>query len=93
MLNIPVIAMSHHPKMDTLMSDLGLAEYCLDINKADGSALRAAFTSMVANRERIQSRMAEQSALYRERLVSQFDQVIGDRIQCRRVHLMEQEVP
>lgn len=92
MLNIPVIAMSHHPKMDTLMSDLGLAEYCLDINKADGSALKAAFTSMVANRESIQRHMAERSELYREQLVSQFDQIIGDRIQCPRVHLMEQEV-
>ena len=76
MLNIPVIAMSHHPKMDTLMSDLGLAEYCLDIHRADGRALKTAFASMVDNRESIRSQMAEWSALYKKQLVSQFDEII-----------------
>jgi polysaccharide pyruvyl transferase WcaK-like protein len=89
MLNIPIIALSHHPKIDTLMVDLGLAEYCLDIHTADDGALKAAFASMVANRERIQSRMAKRSALYRNQLVRQFDQIIGYRIECPRVQVME----
>jgi polysaccharide pyruvyl transferase WcaK-like protein len=92
MLNIPVIAISHHPKIDTLMNDLGLAEYCLDIHVADGSALKAAFVSMVANRERIQTQMAERSALYRQKLGSQFDEIIGYGSLSPRVPVLKQEV-
>jgi polysaccharide pyruvyl transferase WcaK-like protein len=76
MLNIPVIALSHHPKMDTQMRELGMAEYCLDIRTIDGDALKRALTSLVQNRKSIKIRMAEIFALYRKRLSAQFDELV-----------------
>ena len=45
MLNIPVIAISHHPKVLTLMHALGLTEYCLDIRSCDADRLTETFLS------------------------------------------------
>jgi polysaccharide pyruvyl transferase WcaK-like protein len=75
LLNKPVLALSHHPKVSTLMSDLGLARYCLDIRKCKVNALQEAFLSMIANQDEIRSRMATKAACYKRTLVAQFDQL------------------
>ena len=74
-LNKPVIALSHHPKVSTLMSDLGLAEYCLDIRKCDANTLKETFLSLVANRDEVKSRMAGNAECYKKTLLIQFDQL------------------
>ena len=75
LMNIPVIALSHHPKVTTLMTDLGLAEYCLDIDTFDSDQLRATFNRMVADQTRIKACLAEKATLYRHKLNRQFDQL------------------
>src|SRR5262249_23095448 len=35
LLNKPVIAIAHHPKVGDLMTDLGLSKYCMDIRNFD----------------------------------------------------------
>jgi polysaccharide pyruvyl transferase WcaK-like protein len=73
LLNKPVLALAHHPKVATLMADLGLQQYCLDIRTCNAEALQKAFISLVQNKDEIKSRMAERLACYQEQLSIQFD--------------------
>lgn len=75
MLNIPVLAISHHPKVATLMNDLGLSEYCVDIRACDASVLSERFQRLVMNREEIKSRMARRLEVYKQALSVQFDKL------------------
>jgi polysaccharide pyruvyl transferase WcaK-like protein len=75
LMNVPVIALSHHPKVSTLMADMGLSEYCLDIDTFDLELLKTTFTRLAANKEDIKSRMAEKAGFYRSELNRQFDQL------------------
>ena len=75
MLNIPVLAISHHAKVWALMSELGLSKYCVDINGCDANVLAETFKSVVRDREQIKERMAEKLASYREQLARQFDEL------------------
>jgi polysaccharide pyruvyl transferase WcaK-like protein len=77
LMNIPVIALSHHPKVRRLMQDIGLSEYCVDIRNFDGEVLATTYTSLVSNREEIKSRMAVKLAEYRHDLAAQFDNVFS----------------
>ncbi len=79
LLNKPVLALSHHPKVATLMNDLGLARYCVDIRKCDANMLQETFLSLVAEQDEIKSRMAEKLASYRQGLSIQFDQLFPSR--------------
>ncbi len=73
LLNKPVLALSHHPKVSSLMSDLGLARYCLDIDRCDAGCMQEAFLAMVANRDEIKQRMAAKAASYKKTVIAQFD--------------------
>jgi polysaccharide pyruvyl transferase WcaK-like protein len=75
MLNLPVIAISHHPKVVTLMNDLGLSEYCVDIHTCDMNMLTEAFASLVRNGPAIKRRMADRLAYYEGELSKQFDEL------------------
>jgi polysaccharide pyruvyl transferase WcaK-like protein len=80
LMNIPVIALSHHPKVTTLMVDLGLSDYCLDIDAFDPRLLATTFTRMVTNRAGIKARMADYAALYKSQLARQFDQLFASEL-------------
>jgi polysaccharide pyruvyl transferase WcaK-like protein len=73
LLNKPVVAIAHHPKVATLMSDIGLGRYCLDIRTFDPDLLIATFTMAVRDSEEIKERMAERLVRYRRQLMQQFD--------------------
>lgn len=73
LLNIPVLAISHHPKVATLMNDIGLSEYCLDVNSFDSARLIQTFTRLMSNREEVKARMAERAAAFRRKLEHQYD--------------------
>ncbi len=75
LLNKPVLAISHHHKVATLMNDLELSEYCVDIRAFDLDLLANTFIRMVENRDHIKARMAEKAACYRRGLSIQFDQL------------------
>lgn len=73
MLNKPVLALSHHEKVRTLMRDIGLAEYCVDIRAVTADLLIALFRRLVANRYEVKARMAITAECYRRKLENQFD--------------------
>ena len=75
LLNKPVLAIAHHPKVSDLMADLGLSNYCVDIRNFDLNLLTDKFASMIANAEDIKSRMAVILTSNRQRLANQFDEL------------------
>ena len=52
-LNKPVIAISFHHKCASLMSDMGLAEYCHDINHMNADRLIKQFQGLEKNAEKL----------------------------------------
>jgi len=79
LMNIPVLAIAHHPKVTTLMNDFGLSEYCVDLRSLDSDALVRTFVRMVDNKHAIQMKMAERVAHYREELTCQFASLFSRR--------------
>ena len=73
LLNKPVLAISRHPKVATLMNDIGLSEYCVDIDSFEADSLLSTFRLLVENGESIKGRLATALARYRGELASQFD--------------------
>jgi polysaccharide pyruvyl transferase WcaK-like protein len=79
LLNKPVIALSHHQKVATLMSDLGLSEFCLDIKTSDSRLMAMTFQRLEENQEAIKARMASKVDQYSLELAEQFDELFSCR--------------
>jgi polysaccharide pyruvyl transferase WcaK-like protein len=75
LLNVPVLAIAHHPKVATLMDDFELSEYCLDIRKFDVDLLKSTFDRLVANMDDIKACVPRKVAYYQRELALQFDQL------------------
>jgi polysaccharide pyruvyl transferase WcaK-like protein len=75
LLNKPVLAIAHQPKVMVLMTDLELSNYCVDIRDFDPKLLAERFALMVINAEEIKSSMAASLTRNRQRLRSQFDEL------------------
>jgi polysaccharide pyruvyl transferase WcaK-like protein len=75
LLNKPVLAIAHHPKVVELMSDLELSTYCVDIRDFDPDLLAERFASMIINTEEIKTRMAANLTRNRQQLRNQFDEL------------------
>jgi len=59
LLNKPVIAISFHHKCSSLMSKMGLAEYCLDINDLNAKKLIGQLCQLEKNSELLRSLIKE----------------------------------
>lgn len=75
LLNKPVLAISHHPKVANLMNDLGLSQYCVDIQTFTPSQLMNAFAGLTRNAEEVKSQLAAKLANYRSLLATQYDEL------------------
>jgi polysaccharide pyruvyl transferase WcaK-like protein len=73
MMGKPVLALSHHPKVATLMKSLGLSDYCVDLRECDAAVLQQKFSLLARNKDAIASRLAENLACYKTALARQFD--------------------
>jgi polysaccharide pyruvyl transferase WcaK-like protein len=78
-LNKPVLALSYHPKMDTLMAAMGQAEYCLAIDRFNVEDLKQAFTQLESNQIQIQKRMSETTCHYQNILNQQYEYLFANR--------------
>jgi polysaccharide pyruvyl transferase WcaK-like protein len=75
LLNKPVLAIAHHPKVAELMSDLEMSIYCVDIRDFDPNLLAERFALMVVRTEEIKTRMAASLIRNRQLLRGQFDEL------------------
>lgn len=76
LMNIPVLAISHHSKVATLMNDLGLGDYCIDIRSMNLALLANAFSGMVNDRDAIKAQMSEKLSLYQRKIAMQLDALL-----------------
>lgn len=90
LFNIPVIALSHHPKISVLMQDIGLSEYNLDISTFTVDHLIEVFIRLQRNSHYIRQNMRQTAQRFNSRLVAQFDTLFPPPIQrlptSRQVH-------
>jgi len=71
-LNKPVIAISFHHKCSSLMRDMGLAEYCHDINHLNAGRLIEQFQGVEKNAEKLKPLIRQGVELSRKALDEQY---------------------
>jgi len=82
LLNKPVIAISFHHKCTSLMSEMGLSQYCHDINQMDAGRLIEQFQDVERNVEKLKLAIRQRVEQSRKALEEQykliFKNVAGD---------------
>ena len=87
LLNRPILALSPHHKVATLMNDLGLSEYCVDIRTFNLDFLANVFTRLVEHQDAIKAGMFDTARNYEKNLQNQFDRLFPPQLLQRRVEL------
>jgi polysaccharide pyruvyl transferase WcaK-like protein len=78
MLNKPVLALSYHEKVRSLMAGMGLAEFCEDIAELEVPLLRQRFSTLMANAEVFKSSVKRKAEEYRGALDEQYRHIFND---------------
>lgn len=73
LMNVPSLALAPHPKVTTVMRDMGLADYCMDIAGCDTNTLMARFDRLVSNMDEVKARIRLHADRSRALLAAQFD--------------------
>jgi len=76
--NKPVISISFHHKCDSLMSAMGLSEYCLDINDLKADRLIEKFRDLETNADKLKPLIGERAREFREALDKQYKLIFND---------------
>jgi polysaccharide pyruvyl transferase WcaK-like protein len=76
-LNRPVIALSDHPKLDSLMTEIGLADYCLSLENLDIVRLIKLFQQLQNDAGRVKAYIQEKTEKYHEALDRQYAAAFG----------------
>ncbi len=72
MLNRPVIALSDHQKLDSLMLELGMKEWCVPLPGLDLELLKKKFLELQGNLEALKGRIDQSTAACRHALSGQY---------------------
>jgi polysaccharide pyruvyl transferase WcaK-like protein len=75
MLNKPVVALSYHEKITSLMSGVGLAEYCQDIDAPGVDGLVERFTRLERNAGATRSLIERKAEEFRSSLDEQYARI------------------
>lgn len=73
LLGVPALAIAPHPKVTTLMEEVGLSDYCIDISQCRANSLMLKFDRMVGNEKEVKLRMRRHVSICQEALIRQFD--------------------
>jgi polysaccharide pyruvyl transferase WcaK-like protein len=65
MLGKPVISLAYHQKFAPVMKDLGMLEYCQDLDRLDVDTLMDQFRKLIEDREEIVASLEKKSEQYR----------------------------
>lgn len=76
-LHKPVIALSYHPKIDSLMKNSGQSAYCLPIDQFDVEDLKERFLALQANCESIKKQLEEITIKNRIALEEQYEHIFS----------------
>lgn len=78
LLNKPVLAISFHHKCSSLMSQMGMSDYCQDINRLKAGGLIEQFCQLEENAEGLKQMIRQKVADYREALDEQYNLIFKD---------------
>jgi len=76
-LDKPVIALSDHAKLDSLLSGLGLPQYCVPLDQLQTDDLINRFQQMMGEANRLQPYIRDKVGSYREALDAQYAMVLA----------------
>jgi polysaccharide pyruvyl transferase WcaK-like protein len=76
--NKPVISISFHHKCESLMSAMGLSEYCLDINNLKADRLIEKFCDLEINASKLKPLIREKVREFRKALDEQYKFIFND---------------
>jgi polysaccharide pyruvyl transferase WcaK-like protein len=71
----PIVALSFQSKIENLMQDAGLSDYCLPISSFTPEALEQTFSAMQAQRAALAEQIARRSQAYRAALAEQYQYI------------------
>jgi len=77
-LGRPVISLSYEAKIDAVMLDMGLGEYCQPLDRLDFDRLIGQFLQLEREAPQLRSAIAERARLNREKLERQYDLLVAD---------------
>jgi polysaccharide pyruvyl transferase WcaK-like protein len=83
LLNKPVIAISFHHKSSSLMSEMGLSEYCHDINEMNADTLVKQFQALARNADDVKQKILQRVETFERALDEQYELLFGDPIDQR----------
>lgn len=75
MLRKPIVAISFHEKVDSLMSALGLTPFCQDIEDIDVGKLKKQLAALEENAEHIKLQIGRKAEAYRRALNGQYEDI------------------
>ncbi len=75
LLNKPVLAISTHPKVATIMDDIGLSRFCVDVERCDRDELARRFMVLSGQTAEVRQQMTDVRVRYRRQLSEQFDRL------------------
>lgn len=78
LLNKPSIAISFHHKCSSLMSQMGLSEYCQDINRLNADKLIEQFCDLEKNADRLRPLIKDKAEEFRRALNEQYNRIFKD---------------
>ena len=73
LLNKPVISISFHHKCVSLMNDMGLSEYCLDINSLNADRLIKKICDLEKNADMVRTLIKQKREEFRATLDEQYN--------------------
>jgi len=76
-LDKPVIALSDHAKLDSLLSGLGLSQYCVPLDQLKTDDLINRFQQLMGEANRLQPYIRDKVGSYREVLDAQYAAVLA----------------
>jgi polysaccharide pyruvyl transferase WcaK-like protein len=78
MLNKPVIALSDHQKLDSLMAGLGLEEYCVPLRNLDVDTLVKQLTKLERNAGKLKPCIKQKVEEYHEALNQEYSEIFPE---------------
>jgi polysaccharide pyruvyl transferase WcaK-like protein len=73
LLGKPVVAISFHEKVDSLMNSMGLTQFCQDFEHVDVDKLIHQLTTLEESSETIKREVGRQAEVYRQALENQYE--------------------
>jgi polysaccharide pyruvyl transferase WcaK-like protein len=75
-LNKPTISITFHHKCVSLMSEMGLSEYCQDINHFSADGLIESFSNLERNVEKLRPLIKQKTEQFRRELDEQYNSIL-----------------